>query len=60
MQTLPKLALLTTSLFLFSACGQKGPIQVIPKERTEAQVISDIEEGVDNKTIQVEDPALTR
>ncbi len=60
MQPLPKFTLLFGLLVLFSACGQKGPIQVIPTDRTEAQVITDLEEGVDTKTTQTQEPELTR
>lgn len=60
MQTLSKLTVLMGALTLLVACGQKGPIQVIPSDRTEAQVITDLEEGVDTKTTQTQKPELTR
>ena len=60
MQTLSKLTVLMGVLTLLVACGQKGPIQVIPTDRTEAQVITDLEEGVDTKTTQTQKPELTR
>lgn len=60
MQTLSKIILLTGLLSLLGACGQKGPIEIIPSDRTEAEIITDLEEGVDIKTTQTEEPALTR
>ena len=60
MNTLSKITILIGLLSLICACGQKGPIRVIPKDRTEAQVIEDLKEGVDTQTIQTEEPELTR
>jgi len=60
MQTLLKIILSIGLLAMLSACGQKGPIEIIPKDRTEAEVISDIEESVDVKTTQTQEPELTR
>jgi len=60
MQTLLKIILSIGLLAMLRACGQKGPIEIIPKDRTEAEVISDIEESVDVKTTQTQEPELTR
>ena len=60
MHNLSKVALLTTILLAISACGQKGPIEIIPSDRTEAEIITDIEERADSKTTQTQEPELTR
>ncbi len=60
MHTLSKILVSIGLLTILSACGQKGPIEIVPRDRTDAEVITDIEESVGTKTTQTQEPELTK